>query len=695
MKRSNRLSYLKGGWHHPAFAVVIVLLTMHAWLGVLFGVFWASRLYRIDRRLFVFSLMVAAVFFLRVRFTTVDMPLGTTHDVRIVRVEVARQRAVVKSREGRFYAVFETLPDIRAGDTMRITGTPRSLEAPSLPGGFDYVRHLHALRIGGIFDVDEGTLMARGRSVHNIAEAVSQRIDSRFEGSGPYLRTYLLADRSAMREDFLDSASLLGISHLFAVSGLHVSLLCLMVVKAFALVGMKKQTADGCVVCLMVTYIVLTGFAPSIVRAGSMAVLLIANRRFALGFTAVDVCAALFVCIMLFHPPIIASTGFVLTFLIAFSILLLRPRLEKYGTVKQMFAVSALAFFVSLPIVSGFNHGFNPLTILVNVVFVAFAGFVLMPLVYLTFAFPFLEGLLTLTTTVFEQSVLYLGTHLDIRVRLHFSHLWMILVYIGLLYMVLASTTRRKRLARASALAVFVIFLIALPWLKPYEEVVFFHVHGDSIFVRDRHNRCNILIDTGETDTLNRLTTALKALHVTHLDYVLISHWHSDHYGELESVLSEFDVAHLVCNDTQQPYEGRTIRCGGIELFIYPLEARHRGENDRSMVLRLTIAGERILFTGDIEAPREATIIGVDLDATMLKVPHHGSSTSSSAAFLDAVTPLDAVITTHRNNAFGHPDDAVVERLHETGIRVHRTDVEGTIIFRYLFDRRFKITPFE
>lgn len=221
---------------------------------------------------------------------------------------------------------------------------------------------------------------------------------------------------------------------------------------------------------------------------------------------------------------------------------------------------------------------------------------------------------------------------------------------------------------------------------------------GDSILVRDAEH--SLLVDGGVSEA--NVVTQLVDRGVRHLDVVVLTHAHPDHCGGLPAVVEKLDVGEVwisprrfrgdcatrlldACAARQTPIgllRERTSRVAG-NIIITPLLAtrtfKRAPENNASVVLRLRIGKRRVLLTGDIEREAESELSESDLQSDVLKVAHHGSRTSSTAALLDAVRPRIALISCGRHNLFGHPHPSVVDALRERGIRIARTDVDGAI----------------
>lgn len=240
-------------------------------------------------------------------------------------------------------------------------------------------------------------------------------------------------------------------------------------------------------------------------------------------------------------------------------------------------------------------------------------------------------------------------------------------------------------------------------------EVYFFDVgQGDSELIRLPGGE-NILIDAGTSSTEDELVGELRSLGAETLDLVVATHPHADHIGGMAAVIDAFDVRQVVMprisesdTPTTKTYEnllqsiadkGLTITpaepgdellsSGGAVLTVLAPNGEDYGDlNNYSVVLRLTYREDSFLFTGDAEEASEEEMLSLDwpLTATVLKCGHHGSETSTSPAFLDAVSPQYAVISCGVDNDYGHPDAVTLEKLEAAGAEVFRTDLQGTIL---------------
>lgn len=210
-----------------------------------------------------------------------------------------------------------------------------------------------------------------------------------------------------------------------------------------------------------------------------------------------------------------------------------------------------------------------------------------------------------------------------------------------------------------------------------------------------------MLIDAGEAEYGDRVVADLLALGITKLDYVVATHPHADHIGGLPKVIESFSVGAIFlpnATTTTQTYkklliaiQNKGLKAGivraGATLFeedgvaavvVAPNNDQYDDLNNYSIVIRLSYKNNAFLFTGDAETLSENEITA-NVQADVLKVGHHGSTTSTGASFLKRVAPKYAVIEVGADNDYGHPAASTLKRLQSAGVTVYRTDQDGTV----------------
>lgn len=242
--------------------------------------------------------------------------------------------------------------------------------------------------------------------------------------------------------------------------------------------------------------------------------------------------------------------------------------------------------------------------------------------------------------------------------------------------------------------------------VTPSDDTVQFHFidvgQGDCIFIQNGDK--TVLIDAGTYESGHKIYKYLTDRGIKKLDYFIITHPHDDHAGGGENIARGLKIETLFLNSgldsNSYSYEkfidvliekditptypnlDAVYKIGGMNLKFLSPHKNFGDENENSFVVLIEFGEVKALFTGDIEKKAEDDILSrsTDISADILKVAHHGSRTSSSQHFINAVYPSVAVIQCEKDNKYGHPHDEALERLERVGCKILRTDEEGTIL---------------
>ncbi|WP_394897559.1 ComEC/Rec2 family competence protein [Clostridium butyricum] len=226
---------------------------------------------------------------------------------------------------------------------------------------------------------------------------------------------------------------------------------------------------------------------------------------------------------------------------------------------------------------------------------------------------------------------------------------------------------------------------------------------GDAILIQV--NNKNLLIDSGPKSHKKQLVKFLNDLNISKLDYVIATHPHEDHIGNMNTVLNSYKVqsfyapkVYSYTKSFEQMIDSlksnnlkinpikrgcNTINLGfqtNVEVFS-PITDTYDNENNYSPVIKISFGNNSFLFTGDAEKEIEDKLILLndDLKADILKVSHHGSSSSTSDSFLNRVSPKYAIISVGKNNIYDHPNDTIISKLNTYNIDILRTDIQNNI----------------
>nr|WP_242873118.1 ComEC/Rec2 family competence protein [Clostridium magnum] len=226
---------------------------------------------------------------------------------------------------------------------------------------------------------------------------------------------------------------------------------------------------------------------------------------------------------------------------------------------------------------------------------------------------------------------------------------------------------------------------------------------GDSILVQV--NGKNLLIDAGPNSSTDKLISYLNKQNIKKLDFVVATHPHEDHIGAMDTIINKYNIGEFYApkkTTTTKTFEsmvnalksknikinaatagvsldlGKNVKCE----MIAPNAPNYEDLNNYSAVIKITYGNSKFLFMGDAESLSEKEILNKnhDISSDVLKLGHHGSSSSSSKAFLDKVSPKIAIISCGKNNDYGHPHKETSTEMKKRNIQVYRTDIDGSIV---------------
>ena len=217
-------------------------------------------------------------------------------------------------------------------------------------------------------------------------------------------------------------------------------------------------------------------------------------------------------------------------------------------------------------------------------------------------------------------------------------------------------------------------------------EVDFVNVgQGDCTFIRNKNK--TVLIDTGGLtymDVANEsLVPFLRKKRIYRIDAVIITHYDDDHYGALSSLSKAYKIGAVY-----DYHSGFPVSIGNLTFNNYNYYANTNEENDKSLVISFTNCNKGFVIMGDAPSYIEKEIIkhNDNIKCDVLKVGHHGSNTSTSEEWLKFLSPKEAIVSCGKNNRYGHPNKEVVNLLDKYKIKIHRTDIEGSIVYKQIFN---------
>ncbi len=595
--------------------------------------------------------------------------------------------------------------DYELGDKIKLFGKLKLPSNNSIFNGFNYREYLKYERINYIFDIDEIIKISNNKSImYKLKNSIINIINK--SPNKDYLHTFLLGNNKYIDKEVMESYRINGISHLFSISGMHISLLSMIILKLLKNYKFKKEV----VILFLLIYMTLTDFLPSILRSGIFFILIYLNKKFNLNISMFKLMIILlFICVLI-DPYIVYKIGFQYSYTISFYLITFNQLINKSkNKLYKLFIVSFISFIVSVPITINNFSQINVLSIFLNIFFVPIVSSVIFPLSLITFLFPFFNNLFTILINIFELlSITFSKIDNFIFIMSKISTLFIIIYYI-IISITLYFLSKNKYKYIVSLMFIFVIHYNITIFNKGLEITYIDVGQGDSIFIKFPNDKSNILIDTGGKVTYGNLKNNysvgknivdyLKSMGIRKLDYLIITHGDFDHMGDSLYLIDKFKVENVIFNcgefnvlekELIKVLDEKKIKYYSCikELNIdnnklYFLQTKkYDNENDNSNVIYTELNGYKFMFMGDAGIEKEKDILDkynlANID--VLKVGHHGSKTSSSKGFIDEIDPKYGVISVGKNNRYGHPNKEVLNNLDNS--KIYRTDQDGSIMFK-------------
>ncbi len=580
--------------------------------------------------------------------------------------------------------------DYELGDQIKISGQLSKPSNNTVFNLFNYRLYLLSNKIYFNLKADKiEKVTDNDNFFYKIKNNVYRRIDQL--KSGNYIKAFILGDKQDLDDNMQNIYRENGITHLLAISGMHVTLLA-----SILLFFLKRFKYSHLIISLfLVFYAFLTNFTPSVLRAVFLFILNKYNKKKTI---------VLIACVMLlYNPYYIYNVGFLFSFVISFYLIYfgkLSNRFKNYFI--KLLVTSTICFIASIPIMINNFYYINLTSPLINVIFVPFVTFIIFPLCLLVLIIPCFDNLLLFCLHIMEQLSLFFN-HFNVDIIMSKINVFFFLFYYLLITIIFL---------KPKYFYILVVVVLVHTNIRLFNKNICLTMidvgQGDSVLLEIKDK--SILIDTGGSYfsnysiAKNKLVPYFKSLGIKKLDYLILTHGDYDHMGEAISLINSFKVDKVIFNngeyndleldlikvleekniDYYQNIEELNIANNKLYFLNNKL---YDNENDNSNVVYTVLNNIKLLLMGDAGIEVEDNILNKynlnDID--ILKVGHHGSKTSSNEQFINSINPKYSMISVGKNNRYGHPNKEVLYNLDDTII--YRTDYDGSVMFQLKKDK--------
>ena len=597
---------------------------------------------------------------------------------------------------------------LKIGDKVKIEGEIINPNEPSNENTFNYYDYLYHRGIYHLIKIDKINKIGNSNSLYyRIKNIIINRLNN-----NRYLYTFILGDKSLLDSNVKTSYQSNGISHLFALSGMHVSLLSIIILNILSYFKISENNRYLIVSIFLIIYLLITGLSPSIIRGVLFFIVFSYNKLYYFYIRPINLFIVVLSISLLINPFYIYEVSFLYSFLISLALILSTNYLSKGNYIIKLLKVSFISFLVSLPITLYNFYEINLLSIIYNIFFVPLVSLVIFPMSLVTFIFPICEPIFNLLVMLLENislliSNINIGKLVFIKLNIFVYVLYLIVGFVVIYFI-------NKNKYKSTFIF---IFLLLIHYLIPtfidnsYIEAIDVG-QGDSLLIHSNHK--NILIDTGGIEKYERdwerkrnnysivksiTIPLLKSKGINKIHYLILSHGDFDHMGEAINLVNNFKVEKVifncgeyndlekklikVLNKKRMSYYSciKELNIGNNKLYFLQTKD-YDNENDNSNVVYTELNNYKFMFMGDASITTEKEILNYyNLDEIdVLKIGHHGSRTSSSKEFINEVNPKYSIISVGKDNRYGHPEKQVLKTLRNS--KIYRTDRDGSIMIK-------------
>ena len=559
---------------------------------------------------------------------------------------------------------------------------------------FNYYKYLKNKNININILIHKISLVQKTKNpLYIIKNKIYRYIDSK--KTSKYMKAFILGNNEIDKE-YKKIYQKLGINHLFAISGMHISIFTMLFLKLFKLLKIEEDKRYILVSIILFFYMFLTSFSASITRAGVFFILLAINKIYYFYIKPINVLLLTVSLILFINPYFILDIGFIYSSLISFFLIVYSSYLEDLSYFKSLLFVSIISLIVSFPITIYLNFEINILSFIFNLFYVPFVSIIFFPLLLINLILPidFLISFLIFIMEYISKLVI------NFSIFLTFKKIFIFVIFYYLLILLFTFTKFKK---------IVISLFIGLVLLHSNINYLYHHSNlymidigqGDSFLLYDNYEA--ILIDTGgvfkskTNQTEDILIPLFKSLGIKKINKIIITHGDFDHLGNSYSLVDKFKVDKVYFNhNSYNKNELRLIekltkkkidyeKMNSIKTKNFYLENLNYmntdNENDASLVINIRYKNKYMLFMGDSSIKTEKYLLNTynfsNID--VLKVGHHGSITSTSEEFLKEIRPKIGLISCALVNKFKHPSNEVIKRLKKYNVKIYQTRYDGGV----------------
>lgn len=640
---------------------------------------------------------------------------------------------------------------LNIGQRIRVTGKVAYYERASNPGQFDM--YLFNRQRGNLFQLKNARVVAKGNKYSHLRTGLyhlrkkGENILATYlsETDAAIMKAMIFGNKDELDKDVKELFQRNGIAHILAISGLHISFIGMGLYEMLRRMGLKVKVCALISGILIILYGILVGMPVSAVRAITMFGIFLGAKFIGRTYDMLSAWSFAVCLVLLERPHLIRDVSFQLSFMavlgVAFFYVSFAKKIVKTPAWASSVMVSLWVFLTTLPILLNAYYEVAFYSILLNLVIIPLMSALMIFTFLMLFTWwmvpvaRFFAYIPTYILFLYKASCEKLagmklsGLSLASR-NLGAPGMWKVALYYGLLILVVSWGGQKRAIRRIVRSIMIMAMAVLLMLVRPHRDLSIWMLdvgQGDCMVIQNDNGHVYV-IDGGSSSVNSvgekRIIPFLKYMGVNEVEAIFLTHPDADHMNGIEGLVEkgrdenieinriiEYEAFAQATDDASELYLNQLADCRGIEVcgmesgdfikdgslifhIIYPDAGMSVTDtNNASLVMKVEYGDFSMLTTGDVEESGEECMLrkGSDISADVLKVAHHGSSSSSSDEFLAKIRPQVSLISVGDNNSYGHPHKDTLERLDASGSRYVRTDEYGCITVKAKKSGAYKV----
>ena len=501
------------------------------------------------KNIYFLIILLCCISFIRVLIVLNEENIYVSKDMKIyaivTKIKQDKEKTVIDVRQGKKYRItFYEQINVSLGDKVLISGKFNTPKSNTVFNAFNYRKYLLSKKI--MLVSNESSLTIKSKN-NNLFYSFKTYIKNHIEKyrSKAYLNTFIMGNSSLIEEKVISSYRSLGISHLFAISGMHVSVFVFLLNKLLK----KCKAKDIIIILFLFVFLFITDYSESLSRCSMFFIISYLNKMLKLNIKNIYLILISAFFLLLINPYLIYSIGFLFSVVITFFVIASSNLLKDKNYVKKLFIMSLICFLASVPILSFYFYKINLLAPIFNMIFIPFVSYLIFPLGLLTFFFYPLDNIYMTVLNILEYLSSFFQNINFLTFVIAKPNIFIIFIYYIILFLSI------KKGWKLLIIYFMILFInINIRYFIRQTSVTFIDVgQGDSSVIILPFGK-TILIDTGGlylnkyNISKNKTIPYLNSLGISKIDILILTHGDYDHMGESINLIENFKVEKAIFN---------------------------------------------------------------------------------------------------------------------------------------------------